>query len=495
MHLFFEKMKITFAHNKNNIVISVFFEDNLVSEYRCIYQKKLNDNGLNLLKATLLSWATLDFSICEKIEIDMPLSNFEMKYVVNHFDYCTKLYSKVYNYKPAIIVFSGASVNTEYIVKEMKDQFYLGYTEGKDSSLCRELIKRSGKGIEYYKVSYDDEMPAEDGHIYTKIIDYELYNKYTITGWKANRDIVSFQQADDIHVTFACPYAYERDIYPDKLAVGIPWDAIHAFSSGEPDIVPTETYQSILILESLVHNYGYKDFKIISPIASLHTYGVYAALERLSGLDKLVELDSCWESYAYSNKNCGFCPKCQRLKKVFQDCFDYDNNTKVPLLNIVSADFLFGSVYATRLLEDFSPKEIMNTMFLDQCSVAMSGEFIDILKRIHNYQVVNDIVYTYTEDDQKWDDIMSEIVNALEINYDSLSDVAINSENVPYLPFEKYYKWNRKNKVLNCYSSVGFHKDEESHVKSISEGNAQVDLPQTDIFQFYLSNTSFFAKK
>lgn len=493
MHLFIKKMKIKFDYKNNTIAVSVFWEEKQVSEYGCTQPKKLNENGVDLLKTTLLSWATLDFSVCEKLEIDMPLNDFERKYVTDQFDYCTKLYSKVYNYQPAILEFLGTSEKKEYANKAMNDQFYLGYTEGKDSSLCKELLKRSGKETEYYKVSYDDETPAADGHIYCKIMDHELYNKYTITGWKEKSDVVSFQQADDIHVTFACPYTYERDIYPDKLAVGIPWDAIHTFSSGEPDIVPTETYQSILIFQELVHNYGFKDFRVISPIASLHTYGVYAALERLNGLEKLLQLDSCWESYAYINKDCGFCPKCQRLKKVFRDCFDYDNNSKVPLLPIVSADFLFGSVYATKLLEDFTPGEIMTTLFVDECSATMSEDFIDILKSIYDYNVVNDIAYTYTEDDQKWDGIMNEIVNTLGISYDSLSDVAIHSENVPYLPFEKYYKWNRKNKVLNCYSSVSFYKDGELHVKNLAEGNAQVDLPQKDIFQFYFTNSAFFA--
>lgn len=485
-------MKLCFEYIDNTIKVSVMYGEQLICEYICLHQKKLNDNGLDLLKTTLLSWATLDFSVSNNLEIEISLFDFEEQYVLDHFEYCTKLYSKIYNYIPATISFKKKSMKYGCVNKNMADMFYLGYTEGKDSSLCKELINKTGKNIEYYKVSYDDDTPAIDGHIYCRIEDRDLYQKYTITGWKETSDIISFQQADDIHVTFACPFAYEKNVYPNKLAVGIPWDAIHTFSSGEPDIVPTETYQSILLFENLVHNYGYEGFKIISPIATLHTYGVYAALERLCGLEKLLNLDSCWESYAYLNRNCGFCPKCQRLKKVFKDCFNYDNNSMVPLLNIVNADFLFGSVYATKILEDYPPQTIMNTMFLDKCSTEMSGEFIEILKSLYDYKTVNDVLYEYTEDEQTWEGIMDEIVGVLGINYDSLSDDITNTNDVPFLPFEKYYKWKRKNKVLNCYSSVEMFTNNGKKRKRICEGDKLLCFPDTNIFKFYLMNTPFF---
>lgn len=477
----------------NQIKIVVYLEDMLICEYICIYQKRLNQFGADLLKTTLLSWATLDFSVADKISIDIPLNLFEQEYIDMQYEYCTKSYVKVYDYEKAILSYTFTQ-DIRYREILLEESYYLGYTEGKDSTLCKELIESVGKKINYYKVSYDDDEPAEDGHVFCNIINEELYNKYTITGWKSNSDIISFQQADDIHVTFACPYVYEKQNYSKYLAVGIPWDAIHDFVGGEPDLVPTETYHSIRLFENLLNNYGLSGFRVISPIASLHTYAVYGILERILGLKKLEKLDSCWDSYAYKGKACGYCPKCQRLKKVFWDCFGLDNDSDVPKLKIESADFLFGSIYATKILSLMSAENLKNTMFDDDCSKAFSGEFYDVIKNRFKLNVVEKVEFEFSLDDQKWDEVLNHLICVISIDYNKLNDEKCNHEEVPYLPFEKYYQWRRKEKVLNCYDIIQWNDSSTNklYVKKISNGDRCIMLPSTDLFNQYIKKTSFF---
>lgn len=484
-----------FRMTKDNeqIKIGAYSEDKLVCEYICYYQKELNICGADLLKTTLLSWATLDFSVTDVILIEIQLSMFEYTYIEEQYKYCTKTYMKMFDYEKAELIYRVIN-KKEYEKVPMDESYYLGFTEGKDSTLCKELINSIGKQIVYYKVSYDDDNPAEDGHIYCHIVNEELYNRFTITGWKANSNIISFQQADDIHVTFACPYAYEKENYSKYLAVGIPWDAIHSFSGGEPDLVATETYHSIQIFEKLVKNYGFHEFKMVSPIATLHTYGVYGILERIIGIEQLEKLDSCWESYSYKGNSCGYCPKCQRLKKVFWDCFDYDNSPEIPKLEIKSADFLFGSIFATKLLSFMPAKKIMNTMLVDEYSRSFSGEFFEILKQQFQLKELEGIKFAFSKDEQTWDGIREHLVNVVGMDYAKLIDVRCNQADVPYLPFEKYYCWLRKERVLHCYDIVQWKKSGSGVIKQkrISEGKRCLQLPDSNLFRQYIENTPFY---
>lgn len=481
-------MKLWFrCEEEDNVTKVIVSEKQDICQYIYFHKKEFSDKGKDIVKTTLTSWAMLDFSVADEMVIDIPITLFEKEYLGKNFEYCVKLYQKVYRYKMPNISYP-IIIEKTYEKETLNEVYYLGYTQGKDSTLCKMLLDETGKTLDYYKVSYDDDEPADDGHIYCEILDQQVYNKYTITGWKAESDIISFQQADDIHVTFSSPYVYEKSVYGKYLAVGIPWDAIHQFKDGTSDLVPTESYPSIMFFEELIHQYGFEEFKVISPIASLHTYGVYSVLSEIIGIEELLSLDSCWDAYEYKQQACGYCPKCQRIKAVFRDCFNREYISEVPCLKIDSADFLFGSLYATDLLRRLPTKEVMNSILVDDFSKAFSGEYMEILEKKYHLDRMEVEKIEYVEDQQTWDEIRQQLVDAIGMNYTELNDEKVNSEKVPYLPFEKYYKWNRQNRILNCYRQVTYFDSEQNMWCKVSLGENGDDLTLVDneIFRRYI---------
>lgn len=445
MNLFLEKAK-----EDKILKIKVIHSDEVICEYCIDTTKKVSQIGERLGFTTLTLWAMLDFCLTNTLLINLDLLDFERKYIEDCFNFCTKLYKNNYNLEIAKILFLNNNETKQNKSINMQDKYFLGFTGGKDSTLCKILLEELQKNVVNYNVSYDDDITIGEGRIYNSIRDKDIYNKFTITGYKSNSNIISFQQADDIHVTFVAPYLYEREDYPANLAVGLPYDAIHCFKTGEPDLVPTETFKSISMLENLMHNYGFNDFKVVSPIATLHTFGVYSLLKQIIGLNELMKLDSCWETNSENKKPCGMCPKCQRLKYVFKNCFGYDYLEDYPTLNITSADFLFGSIHANELLKKYGYNFVSTRQFLHP-DLGISNEFVDLIKNKYKFDICNTPNINFVQDNQTWDNILEQIVSIIGLDYRMFSDKKINSSKVKYLPFEKYYNWGRVNFVSECY--------------------------------------------
>lgn len=484
-------VNLKFVAEKNTLKILAFSNNKIICEYLFVSSKNPNSIGTDLIKTTLLSWATIDLCLCNCLKISVDLRNSEYLYIKNNYKLCTKVYSKVHSIALAELVFNGQIKDNEINKFNLnRNSCYLGYSHGKDSTLCKLLLELAQYNINYYKVSYDDDTPSEDGHIYQNIINSQDYKLCSISGLKDLSNRISCHQADDIHVTFAAAYFPELSIYPQKLAVGIPWDAIHKFDDNTPDLVPTETYPSILLFQKLLQSYGFENIKVVSPIASLHTFTVYTILNEIMGFNELAQLDSCWESYLY-DKACGYCPKCQRLKHIFQKCFNIEYLPEIPTLRIESADFLYGSIFAYQAVQKYSKLKWERSVIQDKYSISFSGEFVDILLRNFNLNIINadDLNIEYIQDEQTWDDLLSQIKQFIHIDYSTLLDEKKN--NVTYfLPFEKYYKWNRNNPVLSCYDRVNFFNINKKEWDELimSTGNKILQLPDSAMFNALLSN-------
>jgi len=440
----------------NLLKIKVLNKDIPICEYCINITGELSEVGERLAYTTLTLWSLLDFCLSRSLFIDFDLIKFEQDYIEQGFEYCTKLYERNYNLKIAMLKFSPSISNYNYPSVQMDNRYLLGYTEGKDSTLCKLLLEDLKKQIEYYKVSYDDDKTLGEGRIYNNIIDEAIYNKNTITGYKSSSNLVSFQQADDIHITFIAPFIYNKKSFPSNLAVGLPYDAVHHFKDDIPDLVPTETYKSIEMLENLMHNYGFNKYQIISPIATIHTFGVYNLLSKIIGFSNLMRLDSCWETTSTNNAPCGMCPKCQRLKYIFKKCFNMDYLPNIPSINITSSDFLFGSVHATELLKKYDIQKIKNTQFLHSFDNTKETEFIELLKQKYNIPICEIENVDFVSDRQTWNEVLDQIANIIGIDYRLLSDEAIKHGTSFNLPFEKYYNWNRVNLVLDCYKEIEY---------------------------------------
>jgi len=424
----------------------------------------LSEAGQRLLNTTLTAWGLLDFCLSPGNRVDFPLTEPERRYIQDTYRYCTKLYAENYGLAVAPLEFAPEKTAPEYPLQTMTEQFFLGYTGGKDSTLCKLLLQELGKEIVYYSVSYDDDATRGYGRIFNRILDPELYNRHTITGYKANSDYIAFQQADDIHVTFIAPYLYPRSSYPGNLAVGLPYDAVHTFASGVPDLVPTETLQSVEYLESLMHSYGFSAYRVVSPVASLHTFGIYRLLSSLIGMEGLMALDSCWEQTEQHPEPCGMCPKCQRLKYVFKHCFCLDYLPQTPLLHITGGDFLFGSIHASQLLERFSAEDVSTHQFLCE-GARVEWEFVRHIQQRHGFEPIRLPNIPFVKDTQTWTQVLSQIVQTTGVDYRLLPDTPDPAlpEDAPYLPFEKYYNWGRKYPVARCCRDWEQALQEASH--------------------------------
>ena len=101
---------------------------------------------------------------------------------------------------------------------------------------------------------------------------------------------------------------------------------------------------------------------------------------------------------------------------------------------------------------------------------------------------------SYSHYSQKWDDITTQISSSLNMEYNILSDKIAHNVSVPYLPFEKDYKWHRENKILQCYSKFKLFDNESNSwidIVVIFDG-LEVSIPDTYIFRKWLSTEIVF---
>lgn len=369
-------------------------------------------------------------------------------------------------------------------------KYFLAYSSGKDSTLCKWLLNEAGiDNISLYKVSYDNDKHSDDGHIECQILDQFIYSQLSVSGIKSNSDIISASQADDIHVTFMAPYCKLANGMPGNLVVGLPWDVIHSLDNGLGELVPTETYKSIKMLEELFLSLNILGFKVLSPIASLHTYAVYNVLQKIIGIEQLMQLESCWDAYLFDGLACGTCPKCQRLKFIFKECFKIDYIPWAPTLNISSADFLFSSIYALHATNRYPHIDFKSTCIIDNESKDFSDKFIDLLCTKFNLSFVKeDIIIPFIPDSQVWSDITNQIIDFIEIDYSKLNSCRIHTFDVPYLPFEGYYNWGRTTKVLSCYASISFYNSrfQRWELVHIAKNGPELIIPDLEIFRKWL---------
>lgn len=475
----------------NGISIGVFYKSELICCYNFLSIKAPHPIGRELVLATLTSWATIDLCFTGSLEISYSVSRASYDYIVNHFNYIMPTYEKVHQKCRSLLTFSNNVYDLVPLEQNFlcKDTYLLGFTGGKDSTLCRIILERAEKKVAHYYVSYDTDVHAPDGHIEVVVHNYALYEQFSLTEQKKRSEVVSFHQADDIHVTFAAPY-YDLPLStPSNLVVGLPWDVIHCFEGGYTDLVPTESYGSICILTSLFAQLGLSDFRIISPIAVLHSLGVYQAVNQVIGFNNLLKLDSCWNSYLFGGEQCGTCPKCQRLKVIYKHSFQYEYLNWIPDIFFENTDFLFGSIYATESLNKHSHIKWDKSLLLDDISISFADEFVPILYDLLNFELkdVSNLQIDFNLGSQLWSEITKQIIMQLHINYKELTDEPVSELVVPWMPFEEEYNWHRNNKILNCFGIIPIYNKSEWEELVIKKEGPRLVLPDTEIFRRWLN--------
>lgn len=452
-------IRIKFNYKKRNnfyrYYVTAYAGENIICDYIVDTENKCTSQGMELLKGTLLSWATLDFCFIKNIDIVSSIDKFTLEYIKDMYYLATKTYQKMYSKSIAKVNVEKKYVlqgDFEEIVLD-KNKFLLGYSGGKDSSLVKRILELSNKKFDTYKVSYDEDDSSRFGHIYQNIYNNNLY-MYSLSMIKNTSDIFNVQQADDIHTTYIMPFLSANNKVPGNLVVGIPWEALHVDKNLNPDMVPTETYYATKILRNFFNNINIKNFNVYSPISVFHTAGVYNILSQIIGFNNLIELDSCWD-FNYQGA-CGSCLKCQKIKMIYKKYFDYDYLEWTPRLDFLPSVFLYSS-FADEYLNVYKIDKF-NSLLLDDESIDFCGPFLDFIR---NYFSFNEIYLPKLSFDfskcLKWSEVQKNIVMAINISYDKLSDTKINKfKSIPYLPFEKDYNWKRKNPILNCYNYIPY---------------------------------------
>ncbi|WP_392445819.1 hypothetical protein ACF3OF_02390 [Sneathia vaginalis] len=486
------KVYIKSEINNDKIKIIAFDDYEIISEYILLYNNKNNSdkNIIEILKNTMISWAIVDLCFADKIIIKDYLDDICSEYISNNYILSKKIYEKIYGKKCGSLeikksIKNDCNTTYEYILDPNK--YIIGFSGGKDSTLCKFFLEEMNMDYSTYKVDYDSEQFSGFAH-YSQIVKNNLkYEKYH------SPKIVNFisREADDIHVTFALSLLNNEKI--GNLVVGLPWDAVHVFNDGTTDLVPTETAMSIKILEKYIKDKGIKNFKILSPLASLHSFGVYELIYRL--FNNYHEYLSCWDgNFLNVNKNCGSCLKCQRTKYILKKGFNEEYVKEIPILGINDPIFKYGSYFANELEKYFSIEDIKTSCFIDEDVEYLDNIFYKYIVNKFGFKKrkIKKELFKFNNALIDSEDISRKIYEKIGYKYDNHEDNFKYHDIELYLPFENGYKKENNYSILSYYNIWDVYDKESKRwgiIKinyELSEQDNHFISPKTEIFEQYL---------
>lgn len=491
------KIYLTCSNQDQYLKINAFIDNELICEYRLIYSTEFTDSGLEINKATLLSWATIDLMVLP-IHINFSLPDQSKKYILSHYEFVKKTYVHFYNVVAGDLSFEETYQFSAKKINLKSEHLFMGDTGGKDSTLTKFILSKTNYVPKYFKVSYDNDSHARDGHIDCNIINKDLYELYSLSGFKKRGNFISSSQADDIHVTFSAPFINVTEGFPQGIVAGIPWECVKSISNEVGELVPTETAVSLKLYMDMCSAFGLNGFKFYSPLAGLHTFAIYRLLNDIFGRDYLKSLDSCWNSYHIQGNPCGFCPKCYRIKFIFKKVFNENYMPSSPELNNVGADFIFGSLHGMAALDIY---ESVDKIFFYQKELLFLYEpFWEIMVKDFGLSLNNDEkeLGTTSSIEKGWEAIQKKIWSDLNIKYTDLSDEKIHDLDVPQIPFELSYGLTRKNLILSCFSEVPVFIEKTNEwidiqIPSKTKHKLPLNFPRNDLFKNWLSDKYIFS--
>ncbi|MDO5425511.1 MAG: hypothetical protein Q4F41_17505, partial [Eubacteriales bacterium] len=138
-----------------------------IVEYAFQARKEGTEIGKKLVNLTLLRYAVLDCLYIDEMKIDFQIDLYEKQYIDGEIDnmieYSIKNHS-LYLKKP-IIKYKGVYDKQVYPTIELnKRKCYIGYSGGKDSRLCHQLLQNRFEEIIKFKIDFDDEEFNSDYH-------------------------------------------------------------------------------------------------------------------------------------------------------------------------------------------------------------------------------------------------------------------------------------------------------------------------------------------
>lgn len=359
--------------------------NDLVSTY--VFKSKLknrSDTGSRLLKITMCRFAVMDLLNVPSMSIESLLSKEEATYLIHELDKFKDHSSDYHGIDIPIKTLGMRTIEESFNkIRLSKEDCYLGYTGGKDSSLTLELIEGDFKKLQLFKINFDEEPFLDNYHIACKVHNTKLYNQYSTKAF-FNSLQVKYYQEEDLHAVFAAPYYNVIEGDPANLALGMPWDTLNSYvykagsTERASEYVMTETQNSLKCFRKLMHYYGLIDFDLFSPLATLNSFAIYNILRKKYGDNKLKSMLSCWNPVG--NKSCGKCTKCQRVSYIYKvlNIPLSDNEINSLSTNTKELDYLFGSISIKKLLEN----NLYNKLKFDNC-VLIDPEIINFDRSYH----------------------------------------------------------------------------------------------------------------
>lgn len=333
--------------------------------------------GKRLLFITLLRYAVLDCFGADSMIVEADVSGYEAKYMEQELEHMVTYSLRNQNLelrRPTVIYSTVEDTCYSTPIPLDSRNCYIGYSGGKDSKLCYELIKDRFEKVVKFKIDFDQEefnsqfyegIHIQDLEKYKEISARQVYEKHGR----------NYYQEEDLHCCFAAPYFSVRDMDPAYLVVGLQFDVSNYYVFNEKQELISEfdlmeTYQSMKTFENLLGYYGLQGFHVIEPLASATSFVIYEILRQEHGEDGLRKMNSCWNP----NKDgsaCGVCLKCQRVSYIY-NCLGLQlTDTEKHSLALLKQkkyplDYVFGSITCKQLLEQYNPEELKDVLFIDE---------------------------------------------------------------------------------------------------------------------------------
>lgn len=396
-------MKKFLCHIEDSYISWRLYEDNTnIVNYTFRSKKEGSYVGKKLVFITLLRFAILDCLGIERVYIDQELTEYEIKYIDSEIDNMIEYSSNNHNLKIVKPVIQYRNIIKEDVINTVKldrSKCYIGYSGGKDSKLCYDLIKDSFKDIVKFKIDFDNEEFNNEYHESIEVVDKKLYELVSAKELY-EKNGKRYYQEEDLHCCFSAPFFSVAEDSPAYLCVGLQYDVSNYYVyNGIGNLIAEfdlmETYNSIKKFEGMLRYYGLKDFVIFVPLASATSFAIYNILRNKYGDIRLRAMNSCWFPDE-KNEPCGKCLKCQRVSYIYNILgMDLTNKEKSSLKLFEDSgydlDYLFGSISCMQLINKYYKNDLSklkNIIFIDEKIAELDLGFSEKLSNSFSMSIV-----------------------------------------------------------------------------------------------------------
>lgn len=374
------------SQSLTSIEIIAFEQNNPIARY-FIYSKVAGTSkGLEINLVSLVLYPVLDlFGNVDFHFKNIHLSQNALSFIKLSANLYSKIFLDYYNvhYKPTFFYKESEQLHDHPSFHLDTKSCYFGSTGGKDSTLVSMIINSRYSNIHNYRVDFDTQEFKHNYHTGRQVLDQNLYGELSI---ELNVGNGNYYQEHDMPLLFTAPYFSVTDGHPANLIVGIPFDNLNAYRTDRLEFVVTESAAFLHLFQNFIRNEGLHGFKIISPISSLTSFGVYYCLSKIIGWPALKELNSCWQPDKSTGKACMKCPKCERVQYIFNHLYTCPNT----VTENSHLSKLFGSFAIEQMLQKTENQSNLYKILLDSRLTAIEDNFyIELLNIFPKFEIQN----------------------------------------------------------------------------------------------------------